>query len=61
MTNWNYLNPSVNPSTVMSEDFIQYVDLKRWPIEETVWFLTYAVAVVIVVWAWAWNKQRPTK
>ena len=52
---------SVNLSTVMSEDFIQYVDLKRWPIEETVWFLTYAVAVVIVVWALAWNKQRPTK
>jgi hypothetical protein len=44
----------------MSEDFIQYVDLQRWPIKEGIRFLIFAVAIVIVVWAWAWNKQRRT-
>jgi hypothetical protein len=45
----------------MSEDFIQYVDLKRWPVAEGVWFLIYAVAIVIVVSIVAWKKQRRSR
>jgi len=45
----------------MSEDFIQCVDLKRWPVAEGVWFLIYAVVIVVVVSILAWKKQRRSR